>query len=251
MSQLKWGSAFTFPENGTWFNITRQEMKGQTGQRIGWRERWQIFGRFKEDSSAAFTTTLQGFETAVRTNYQDLIFYTDAGTTQSAHKLLNANTLNGTRIVGRHYPFTLPGLPQSTGAGVEYASWRSFEATVEAEVYDPESTLIVFHQTIRQLSGGGIDFEVVEALTGFPQTQQTAQFTAVIVEQVGMAVGLDSWPAPASPLFPGYLKPRPQQVEYGEPLNFGIVRNINYPTRWHYRFEAPPGAIAAVPPPIG
>lgn len=246
MSRLVYGD-YAFEDNSVWFTITKRELKSQVGRRIGYQEVWNVGGTFKQASQSALTTAIDAFAAGTATNGKNLLFYTDAGSTLSSHVLYNANTMNGVRVVGISYPKGNPGI---WGSGVEYVTTRSFQITFAAEVYNPEGEIVVFHQLVRQTATGGPDFEVVEALQGPTQVQNTAQFTKAVVEQVGMAVGVSGYPAPAPPIWPQWLKPSPCVVEFSEPMQFGAVRNINFPVRWHYRFEAPAGQIGPVPPPL-
>lgn len=247
MSQLVFGT-YSFPENRTWFTVTQRELKAQTSQNIGYQEVWDVGGTFQADSQAELTTAIQAFVAGTSANGRNLTFYTDAGSTESAHKIINANTMNGVRVVRRAYPKGLQGI---WGSGTEYTKLRSFQVTFAAEVFAPVLETTVFHQSVRQLQFGGPDFEVVEALTGPPQVQQTAQQTKVVVEQRGFAAGATGYPTAPSPLWPQWLKPFPYELGASEPQLFGLVRNANFPIQWRYIFEAPPGLISVVAPPLG
>ena len=236
---------------GVWFTIARTEIRsggrGRVSQRLGWKERWNVGGVLKRDSVADLTTAINDLETTLGTNGGDLIFYTDAGVTQSGHSLLSADTIDGTRVVaGPSFPKGLQGI---WGMGDEYAGFkRSFQFSIEGEVYDPEGNLLSYYEAIRQLGSGGRKFKMVGSLEGQPQEQTLQAFTPVVVEQIGQAVGVHTTPNAQNPVYPGYLMNEPYLKGFATADQFGSVRDVGYPVSWRYVMEGPPGVVGLVHP---
>lgn len=226
---------YSFPDNSVWLSITEREMKTQLGRRLGRQVVWDVGGVFSKNDGD-IGTQIAAFESGTAANGSSLTFTTPNG----GHSLSNGSTINGVRVVRRHYAKQNHNV---WGSATEFVAGRSFQATFAGEVYDPEGEILVWHESVRLVAMGTQDFEIVESLQGYPESQITAAFTKSIVIQSGMAVGASEWPAVAPPIWPGWLKPRPVLVEYAEPQIFGVERNTMYPTRWSYRFEAPSGQI--------
>lgn len=242
---LKWGG-YSFEDNEIWFTTRRQELLGQTGIRIGWKETWTVGGVIKADNVAAITTRIDGMRDALDVPFQDLVFVDNDGN-DTAHKIINSETLNGTRVVGGlQFP-----KPQMWGMGDEYAAYkRTFGFTVEAEVYDPEGNIMFYEETVRLLAPGSRRFAMVVSLQGVPQDQTLAAQTPTIIEQIGRAVGIHTYPNYGAPLYPAQLKDRPFMQEVGTPEKFGTVRNVGFPVSWRYQMEGV--GLALVPPtPVG
>lgn len=248
-SVAKWGS-YTHDNNEIGFaSIRRTEQRGQTGARYLYKLQFVLRGVKTASTHAALQTALAALEDAYSENGRDFTFEITDGTTtvETVHKLLNSDTVNGVRVVGGvNY---IDGMPGVWGMRTELVFRRTYQITLEADIYDPESGIVLFQQTIRQFGFGGRDFVVQEYLDAFPLEQTTKLFTKIRAQQLGIAVGLDTYPVFPAPIWPGSLTAYPEPLqEMQTPRLLGSVRNLHYPIRWGYNFEAGLGGLSVVPP---
>lgn len=232
---LKWG-AFAHDDNSVWFSLNRQAILSPSGKRFKVREVWSIRGTVKATSVSALTTKIAAIETAYASDGdKDLIFYLSDGTTETAHKRTAASTINGLRVI---QPISWSaGNPGIWGAGIEYASIRSFSVVVMAEYLDLESDLLLWSETVN-FSPDGTEFVIQESFTGAPTkytTQLDIRFKGM---QQGFAIGATSYPTESSSLFPTHTRARHSHVGYKLSTDFGINQNTKYMTFWKYHFEA-------------
>lgn len=243
--KLKYGT-YEHSEGEVSAQIVRQAVLGQVGYRTHRRERWTVTGVLIAASQSALQTEMDSLKAAYDQDGRDLTFLFDDDT-ETHHKIVNSDTLNGVRI--RMFQW-LDGLPGQWGAHTEYTLMRSFRFMAEAEILDQEeSDLFYWNEVIEQIGNGGPDFAVQENLTGIPIRQETKNFTAGRAVQRGTAMGFTSYPSLPAVLFPGLLKPHSARPSYETPKQFGRQRHTLYPIHWNYQYLAPT-AIPSGPPPL-
>lgn len=236
---------YSTPNNSSWFTITTQAALSPRNKKLYERQRWNIHTVLISDTQANLTTLIQEHEAGMRQENVNLTFYEDDGT-ETAHKIVNANTANGVTFKGISFPAGLPGF---WGSGSEYAEGAAIRHVVtqhEADVFTVEDNIVFYSQSL-QYSLGGFDYEVVGALNGSPQEQITMLQSPFWAAQTGIAIGMFGEPTPPSPIVALQPKPRRSWVKPATPRNFGRVRNWGYPLNWFYYFESP-GDLKGSPP---
>lgn len=201
------------------------------------RQRWSIHTVLTAASQAALTTLIQSHEDGMRQENVNLTFYEDDGT-ETAHKIINANTANGITFKGISFPGYFPGF---WGAGSEYAEGAALRYVVthhEADVFDTEENIIFYRQSL-QYSVGGFDYCVPGALFGAPQLQVTMLQSPFWAAQTGMSIGMFAEPAAPGSIVPATPKPLRSWVKPVSPANPGRVQDWGFGLSWFYFFESP------------
>lgn len=232
MSQLKWGS-YSHAENEVEIaSIRRQSAFNEAHVRTGILETWTIRGMLQASTQALLTTAINDLEAAYEDDGRDLNFYTDAGSTLSAHSISSSATKGGTRVVSLAYP---------DGKGGEYSTYRTYEIVIEAEFpLNDDLNMVQFEESLT-FAGGGPKFVVLQPLNGAPIRQRVADATPFTASQDGRAVGYLRYPVIPRPFWPNdEHRERRRTTERSPQLEgFGGQRYYaNYEVTWHYEFEA-------------
>lgn len=237
--------SYTTENNASWATWTYAAKVSPRGRKISEVHRVTLHTILTETTQAALTTSIAAHEAGVRQQNVDLIFYEDDGT-ETAHKIVNAQTRDGLTFKGISYPGYFPNF---WGSGSEYAEGSALRYVVsqhEAEVLDVEDNILAYWQGYK-FNTGGYDYAVVEALNGLPQIQITKQQAKAWLIQRGYAIGAFSNPSPASPLATINPMPHRSWIDYESPMQQGRVDNIGFRTSWSFYYEAN-GSLAAIPP---
>lgn len=230
---FRYGSYET-DNNSSWFSLNYRANVGQTGRKISEIQRWTIHTVLTATTQALLDSAIAEHEAGMRQNNVDLTFFKDDGS-ETAHKIINANTRNGVEFKGISYPGYFPG---QWGAHSEYVNLRYVVTQHEAEVFDVENN-IVFYDHHFEFNLGGTDYAVLGAFTGPPQVQFTMQQSPRWAVQSGTAIGMFSHPIPPGPLVNALPKPLLSKWGRRNARQFGRVRNWGYPVTWRYVFESP------------
>ena len=226
-------------------SATKREVKGPTRLRSHYVIDWFIRGVKIAATQPELTTKLEALESQYGTNGGDAKLYLNDGVTETVHVLESSATINGVRVVnGVNY---IAGWPDVWGVRTEYVYRRSYQIHLQAEVLDAEGTIFSFNQTVRQIGLGGADFEVLETLSGLPQSQITNLQTAFRAEQFGTAIGIETYPAFPIAMWPLFLKPKISTLDYVTPQLWGSNGNYLYPIVWRYKFLSPATPFNSVP----
>ena len=184
-------------------------------------------------NQAAMTAKLAEFEAAFSRQFQNFALYDNAGNL-TAHKLINAQTLGGVKILTRpEYP---------VGAGAEYTTYRSFSLTLGAEIaVSPQqgtNAVIEWQETLTFIGTGGPRRVWQEFIEDNPENQVVAQRTTIKAIQRGSAIGFGDYLAFPAPLYPLEVEHEDQRVyERGTPNAKGAGVFKYYPSSWSYSFE--------------
>ncbi len=225
---LKYGS-FSHVQNDPTVEIHSRTNMSPRGFIASITYQWNIRGILQGADSTAILAAMVALEAAyVNNNGQDLILYYDDQAT-IAHRLLNAGSLGGTRIVsGPDYP---------VGDGAELGTFRTYEITVEADYPNVQQNIIAWDDSLTLEGLGGPRYVFLECLEGVPQQQIVRQQTTYRAQQAGRAVGLFAYVNAAPPVFPGALLPEAAKVTRRAPQ-----RRLNsfteFVTEWSYEFES-------------
>lgn len=211
--------------------ISKQGMFSDAGLPRGVRERWDIQGQLQAASPAALTAAIDALSAAYAVQGQDAGFYFDDGT-PSSHRIDNASANGGVRVV------VPPSFPQ--GKGAEYSTYRNYTLSLEAELLDPEATILTWHERLNFV-GGGPQFAFLQPINGLPVKQLLRQATPYRATQSGEAIGYQAYPAPAAPLWPDAEHLDQRELHYELPKRMGLAANATYTeykVSWSYHFEA-------------
>jgi hypothetical protein len=227
---LKYGT-YQHPAGEASVVISKQGLFSDAGLPRGIRERWDIQGRLQAADQAALTTAINALTAAYALQGQDVGFYFDNGQ-PSSHQIDSSETNGGVRVV------VPPSFPQ--GKGAEYSTFRNYSLALEAELLDPEATLIGWNERLN-FSGGGPQFAFLQPITGLPIKQQLRQATTYRAAQSGEAVGYQSYPTPATPLWAASEHVHLREIHYELPKRMGPPGSptyTHYRVTWSYRFES-------------
>lgn len=229
---LKYGS-YSHAQNEANVDIKKRLVENEAKQKTGFIETWIITGTLHADDQAALTIAINALKTAYAANGYNLGLYLDNGTTLTSHSLPAASAKGGTRVIeGPHFPM-------STGA--EYSTFRTYNIVVEAE-YSIESgqqspAFENYQESITFQGTGGPIWKLLPTLNGRWQRQQVSERSSYTVQQRGQAVGKNSRPAPAPPIWPDAEHEEQRTIEFGTPDRVGSGFE-NYPISWSYVFES-------------
>lgn len=235
---------YTHDDNSVWISpLVIRRVPSQRGRNMLLQHRWGVHGVLIGTSQSQLTTKIAALETGYRNITGDVVLKDNSGA-DSAHKIVYAQAVNGIRA-SITYPGSFAG--GGWGSGTEYTYVRYFVGQIEADVLSIEDNILLYHQTM-QFSLGGAGYKVLEAFTGPPQVQFTKVQSKFWAIQRGMGIGAFSNPNPPAPLVAAPVDPDRSWVDFGTPQIQGSLRNIGFPTRWSYFYEAP-FPLNAVPPP--
>lgn len=235
---------YAFDDNEVSIAGTRKEIMAKTNRRERFKHQIKVRGVKQRSTVADLTVALQELEFAVAQG-GDLVFKDNDGN-PTVHAYYESDTINGIRAIeGVTYTMGLPGV---WGSQTEYVQARTYEITFEWDIESLDSELIFWQQDITEVSSGGLDFVVQEALTGLPQQQQTAQFTKQVFVQSGQAVGYSTYPNFPALAYPStYLRTKMSRRKLGDPINWTVNKYTHFPISWKYHYEAPFGLALGAP----
>lgn len=226
---LKWGD-YTHPLGEPQITITRQPILAESGIPVAHTVTWDIQGKLLGSGQADLDAKIAALNSAYAKQNQDLVLLRSDGQTDSQHSLRRADTRGGTWVVSG------PNFPD--GGGAEYATVRTFQLQIQAEVpvTNPQTTFVSFEESLR-LSGGGPLFSHVETAFGFPVRQQLRANTTFRAVQSGSAIGYRNYPPVPGPLFGyGNLTHEPV-ITRVSPKRVGTAHH-QYRVSWQYEFES-------------
>lgn len=219
--------------------IDRQSLLTSAGVPYAYTESWTIEGMLIGDDVADITTKIKALELAYKRRNVDAVLLDS--TTQTAHKLIDANCLGGIRVVAP------PSFPE--GGNAEYTTWRTYRIVLEADVPvnegDPATQVLSWRETV-ETSGGGPLYAWTTPINGIPQRQVVRARTTYRATQSGQAVGYTAYPTPSAPLWPGSLMERPR-IQRQSPQRRGNDFQ-EFAISWSYVFESS-SQMSGVPTP--
>lgn len=229
---LKYGN-YTHALDEAAIAIQREADRSPRGNIIGHITRFIINGRLHAANQAALTTAINKLIAAYNIPDQDVTLFDDDGTTKSSFFMIAANTDGGIKVV-RPPSFPFENLTYTTF--VDY--------TIELEAYFVVNALTVQlleWTEVLNFSGGGEKWALLGSLRDLPQRQTLQQYTPYYVTQSGRAVGLQSWPIPARPIWPQAWHQDRGGISRTLPERMGAVPyafDRNWEVAWTYEFES-------------
>lgn len=186
-------------------------------------------------TQAKLTTLINSLETAYAADGKDFVFFDD-NDNPTPHRLINAESISGVRVV------TKPSFPE--GDGAEYATGRTYEIVLEAD-FRATVGLMSFSESTSVTGTGGPKVIHINIINGSPVPQQVYPATTVRATQAGEEVRSDFFASPPGRLFGGEHRDLPRvQMSIGDDRGRRIFR-----TTWSYSFES--NNLRLVPPHIG
>lgn len=209
--------------------IQKTTVENDARQPLAIRETWTLNGMLmsRTGQPSELTQRIAALQSAFAVNGRDLVLYLADGVTPSAHALRSLATIGGVRVTQP------PSFPD--GSGAQYATFRTFTATLEADVpvVDAANKLISFSETL-EFSGGGPVYGFLEPLADQPVKQMLKRNSAFAATQSGQAVGYLAYPQPPSPIWPESQLTLPD-VRLTSPKRSG-ESFMEYGVSWSYRF---------------
>lgn len=132
-------------------------------------------------------------------------------------------------------PIRISGPRWEGDSGDQYASGRSFSATIEQDIPVGNTVeLVDYSETVSIRGNGGPRYGLREYDSGPPEIMEISEQTGVTITQSGFAVGATNWPAANGPLDGYDVQGNSAAVTYEAPKrsNYGLSR---YTTRWNYQ----------------
>jgi hypothetical protein len=235
--------SFSFELNEVWFVPHYRMRLGQTGGYLYDDVSWTIFDVIFGTSQANLTSKIQAREVALRNITGDVTFYESDGTTQTAHKIIRANTIEGIKAQQAVYPGGLSSHGgRIFGSGAEYAdagkNFRYLVTTITARQLAVEHEIAFYQQSYR-FNLGGTQFAVQGAFQGLPSRFNIMQTVPCWAVQQGRIIGATGYPA-APVALAGSLSLDPERswLEYETPQMIGTLNTLLYPLAFHYEFRA-------------
>lgn len=215
--------------------IVRSPIYTDSGQKSGYKERWNITGFAQANTSALLTTELTERENAFALQGQGIaLLFSDLSF--SKHRLDSTSCYGGTRVVeGVNYPNQLPA---------EYASassHRTWTAAVEGEVHDTSYNYILgYYESISYEGTGGPINRFLPVLVGYWQKQTVHTHSTFRAVQEGEIVGKYGYLPHNPPLFPLDLHHERAGIKKKAPKKLyapGAVVYTEWTTSWRWEFE--------------
>jgi len=224
--KLKYGT-YSHATNEVTLSTSRQTLYSDLD--VAWAARHvvNISGWMHADTAGEMVGNLAALEAAYKDGGNDLTLLNDDGSI--ALKWPNSTALGSTRITQPpSYPNDLNGV---------FATVWPYQITFEADYrVQPGDILLQWNEDLQFVGTGGPKFVHMPVLAGpWPKQQVTSNSTYRVV-QSGSATKLDSYPLPASPMWPASEKldmrrTRKLAPRYrnGEPYEYRIS--------WSFTFE--------------
>lgn len=226
---LKWGT-YAHANTECTVLIEVEPQFDERDKRCSMRRRWTIRGELTGATQAALTTAIADLETAYAQDGLDLLLFLSDGTTPSAHGLVSAQSLGGTRVVKG------PSFPK--GDGADYVTYRAYEIVVEADFPVTSENLISWTETLSSRGVAGAErWLYLPTLNGPWQRQTVNEQTSTKVIQRGTAVGQFSYPAISPPMWSANEHIDERELDLKMPTRKGPHLTL-YEVSWAYHFES-------------
>lgn len=206
--------------------VTRNEITAQSGQAVGYVERWDVQGEIIEDDPAAMASKIAALNAAYSAQNRDAFFVATDGTV--IHRMRVAETVGGVRVIPPSFPYQEGRALYATGVRYSFAITAEFATNLQGGLTAWSETLA--------FSGGGPAYVWRQPLQGPPIKQQVATATPYVLLQTGRAVGRYGYPSPPGPLYPAHLWRGPAPSLTGPEFVNGQL--LNYGVSWSYEMQA-------------
>lgn len=205
--------------------LQRSIIRSDRGHRAVETVTMQVEGLIHADTPSQLAAEIADFETTLASDPEgDVGLYFDTGS--PAQVLSAGDALGGIAVLGWSWLDDPPG---------QFVTYRKYSVSFQASYLNTNEELLLFRESLR-VGGGGPRVVFLEAITGLPQKQITAQKTTYRATQSGEAIGSTRYPSVPSPLFPAAMIEEPDVEEEGADNVRGSFTNFRI--RWTYRYES-------------
>jgi hypothetical protein len=234
-------NGFKHANNEVSFTITSQPLRTKAGLYYGDHVRWDCRGQLLNYATQAdITAAIERLQNVYSHDGGDVVFYLDDGVTRTAHVLLSANCLGGTRI-------SQPISFGDTYGSAEYSPGsvcRSYTFGIEGQLaFTNENVILEFEEHLEVHGTGGPTQVWLPVAQGPFIEQTTTQSSTYKVTQSGSAKGLYGPPPVAAPIFPDNELLPQRMIRTGSAELYG---QFHWPVSWSYTFEST-GALNGQP----
>lgn len=228
----KYGS-YTHDQNSVGIRWQSEWMFDGFKRRCGEKLRLTLIGVLRSASQSELTTKIQALQQGYSQDYQDFTVFLDDGTTPTAHRVLNADSFGGVKVVSG------PSFINGPWSGrPEYANQRTFYIVIQAErrygtgLYSWKERLVI-------RGTGAPKWRYSPQIVGDAQKQTLQTSTTFHYRQEGVAVGHDDYPVPPGPLFPTIEHGDERVITFETPDLIVYGSQPRMPkTGWQYNMEA-------------
>ena len=158
---LKYGN-YRHADNEVAVTIAKEGLFTQAGMPRGVRERWNLQGRLHAADQAGAGAAHRCAVCRLQHSGPGPGVLPGHRRAREPRDSFSAATNGGVRVVSP------PSFPE--GKGAEYSTFRSYTIALEAELLDPNATVLNWNETV-SFSGGGPQFGFFEPIDGLPQKQ--------------------------------------------------------------------------------
>ena len=233
---FKYGD-YTHPEAEV--NLVRMEIIPQftpRGRRWAVLYRLHCSGELIADGQDAIKAKIDTFVNAYSANGQAAGLYHSDGTPTRHFLPSGGNNISRNRVAYRSWP---------RGAPDEYATARTYYVIIEGLFLEEDSQVYHWQETVQFHGNAGPQWRWHPTSTGQPIQQITSLVTTQRIVQWGSITGISLYPTGnlPPPILPQWEHEDLRDITYGAPKYFGNSYN-QYPLRWRYVMETPPGFTA-------
>lgn len=210
-------------------SYTKQRMKSERNRLVFTRHTMELQGEVCLTGQAAIKTRLEAIEAAYSVDGNDAVLYHDDGT-QSAHRMISDQSLNGVRVLTFDYP---------RGEHEQYATGRTYRIVLQADYLTEEDSIYSFSETLTFIGNGGTMWEHIPHFLGPPSVRVVYTQTPQTIRQQGTVVGVTGWPLVPSPLLPAqYEHQERRSIALRSPLVLQQNQNMMYAVEYSYEFSS-------------
>lgn len=228
---------YTHAQDEVSVSMTQDVIRNDRGRRQYIRKTLEISGILHGDTPAELTQKLHQLDAAYAVDGRDATLLLNDAVTPTHHRLVNAQSVSGVRVVRP------PSFPD--GGGTEYTTYRSYDVVLQADflVLNADNAIVSFNETVAVIGTGGPRRVWHEVLAGDPIPQITNSKTVIRVVQTGEVVGLFGRVPTPAPIFPEWLDHPASSVTRHSPMReWG--RLINWRTSWNYQMVRGSGTFS-------
>ncbi len=191
---------------------------------------WNIQGQLQGSGQSDMDAKIEAFLEAYSRQNEDIVFLLSDGVTESQHTLKVRDTVGGVFVTNG------PNFPD--GSGAEYATKRTFDVQVSAEVPvdGAVNAIMSFNETLAT-SGGGPRYGFTETATGLPVKQTLRSYTTYRATQSGSVTGYGTWPTPPLPIFGSANLEEAPRISRQSPEWKG-TSYTSFTVTWEYKYAS-------------
>ena len=193
--RLRVGSSL-FAANSTDVRRRVSAVLSDRGKPLRYTHTLTVRGELEGDSQAELSAASAALQTALLTQYQDIVFLDDSGSATDT-ALLNGTSISGVRVVDLDFP--------NDYGGAEYATLRSFSFVATADYLAGPDDTVRYSESVTVVGTGEADFSMRIPISGPPVKQILSTHTPVTATQQGSITVISEtpfYPNPNPPLWP-------------------------------------------------